>query len=84
MMEKLQQELEKKEEALAKLQATIQEKREARPLFIATVKANTMTKTNLVSSPFIEIYQENLGEFENHTRDIGTKILRRMEYDGKG
>jgi hypothetical protein len=75
MKTQLQQELAKKE-ALAKLQSTIQEHWEARPLSIATTEANTMTKTNLVSSPSVDISQEHLGEFEKHTKGIGSKLLR--------
>jgi hypothetical protein len=44
--------------------------REANPPSIATIEDNTMTKTNLVSSPSINISQEQLGEFENHTKGI--------------
>jgi len=55
MMAQVQSELENKEEALENLQATIQEHREARPPYIATTSANTMTKTTLVSSPYIDI-----------------------------
>lgn len=58
MMAQLQQELAEKEEALAKLQATVQEYREARPPSVATAEASTMTETTLVSSLFVDIYQE--------------------------
>jgi hypothetical protein len=51
---RLQQELVKKEEALTKLQETIQEHHEAMPLSIATAKVNTMTETTMVRSPSIE------------------------------
>jgi hypothetical protein len=52
--------LEKKEEALERLQVVVQEHQEVGPLSIATAKANTMTETTLVSSPSIDILKSRL------------------------
>jgi hypothetical protein len=76
MMTQLQLELAEKEEALAKLQEVVQETKEAKPPSIATIEANTMIETTLVSSPSLDISQEHFGEFEKHTRGIGLKLLR--------
>jgi hypothetical protein len=43
-----------------------------------------MIETTLVSSSSIDISQEKLGEFEKHTRVIGSKLLRKMGYDVQG
>jgi hypothetical protein len=53
----------------------VKEHQEEMSLYIATIEANTMTETILVSSPSIEISQEKLGDFENHTRDIDSNLL---------
>jgi hypothetical protein len=76
MMIQLQQELEEKDEALERLQTTFQENQELEPLSIATIESNTITGIPLVISPSIDNSQENLGEFENHTKGIGYKLLR--------
>jgi hypothetical protein len=57
MMISLQQELIEKEEELEKLQAVVEEKREAKPPSITTAKANTMTETTPVNSPFVDFFQ---------------------------
>jgi hypothetical protein len=59
-----------KEEALSKLQEFVQENQEANPLSIALSKVNTMTETNLVQSPSIDISQEYLGYFEKYIREL--------------
>jgi hypothetical protein len=69
-----QQELAKKENALARLQAIFQENKEAMKPSIATVNDSTITEATLVSSPSIETSQEHLGEFEKHTIGNGSKL----------
>ena len=49
MMAQLHQELEKKEEALTKLQVVVQETKEETQPSIAIAKASTMTKTQMGS-----------------------------------
>jgi len=55
MMAQLQRELIEKEEALANIQATIQETKEAKKTYIATIEASTMTWTTLVISHSLDI-----------------------------
>jgi hypothetical protein len=72
----LYQDLEVKEEALKKLEAIVQETKQAPS--IATAEASTMTKENMVNTP-----SKTLGDFEKHTRGIGSNIMRKMGYDGQ-
>lgn len=83
MMTQLQLKLTEKKEALEKLKAIVQETKGAKPPSIATVEANTMTETAMVTSPFLDIPREHLGEFEKHTRGIGSKLSRQIGYDGQ-
>jgi hypothetical protein len=69
---------------LEKLQLVIQETKEIKPSSIATTEANTMTETTLVSSPSLDISQDHFGEFENHTKGIGSKFLRQWDTMEKG
>jgi hypothetical protein len=84
MMAQLQQELEEKEKDLARIQENSQEHRGTRKPSISIADASTVTKTILVRSPLVDISQENIGEFEKHTRGIDFKLLRNMGYDGQG
>jgi hypothetical protein len=43
-----------------------------------------MIEANLVSSPSIDTSQEHLNEFEKNTKDIISKLLKKMGYDGQG
>jgi hypothetical protein len=84
MMDQLQEELVDKEEVSENLQVAIQEHQEVRPPSFAIVEANTMIKTTLVRSPLLEFSQQHFGEFEKHTKGIGLKILRKIDYYGQG
>jgi hypothetical protein len=66
-----------KEEALKNIESVIQETKQAPS--IAIFEASTITEENMVNSP-----SNTLGDFENHSRGIGSKIMRKMGYDGQG
>jgi RNA processing factor Prp31 len=69
--------LEVKEDALKKLKEVFQETKKSSS--IATIKASTMTKENMVNSP-----SNTLGDFKKHTKGIGSKIMSKMSYDDQG
>jgi len=43
-----------------------------------------MTEDTLLSSTSIDTSRENLNEFEKRIKGIGSKILKKMGYDGQG
>jgi hypothetical protein len=43
-----------------------------------------MIKTALLRLTSIEISLEQIDDVENHTRNIGFELLRKMGYDGQG
>jgi hypothetical protein len=66
-----------KEEALKKIQIDVQETNQFPSIY--TVKASTTTKENVVNSPF-----NTLGDFEKKTKGNGSKLMRKMGFDGQG
>jgi hypothetical protein len=75
--------LEKKEDALGKDSSSYPRSSRSRPPYIANTYDSTMNETTLVRSPYIDNYLENIGDFENHTREIVSNILRHMGYYGQ-
>jgi hypothetical protein len=71
-----------KEEALKDVESFFQETKQVP--FITTIKDNTMKEESMVKSPSKNLSQETFGDFEKHTRDIGSNLMRKMGYDGKG
>ena len=71
-----------KEEALKDVESFFQETKQVP--FITTIKDSTMKEESMVKSPSKILSQETFGDFEKHTRDIGSKLTRKMGYDGKG
>ena len=51
---------------------------------ISIEESNTMIETSIVSSPSLYLSQDYFCEFKNNTRCIGSKILRKIGYDGHG
>jgi hypothetical protein len=84
MLMQLPKELVKKEKVFTSIEEVFQEHRGENKTSISIVYDSTMTKATLVISPSIEISEENLHEFKNHTREIGYKIIRKIGYDGQG
>lgn len=84
MIAQLHQELVEKEEALARLYVVVQETKESKKPSISIVETKTMTETHIVSSPSLDLSQENLGDIENNTKGISSKILRNMGYNCHG
>jgi hypothetical protein len=68
--------LESKEETFKKLEAILQETKQAP--FICTTEDSTMKKEKMVNSP-----SKTLGDFEKHARGIISKIMIQMGYDGQ-
>jgi hypothetical protein len=43
-----------------------------------------MMDISMVISPSKDISQDSFGVFENHTRGIGSKLMRQVGYNGQG
>jgi hypothetical protein len=61
---------------------TIFQHKEAKQHAIAIVEASPMIKTSMVSSPS-NLSQEHFGDFDNHTRGIGSKLIKQMSCNGQ-
>jgi tuftelin-interacting protein 11 len=48
------------------------------------MEANTMMTVKHGKLTFQDPSSRDLGDFEKHTRGIGSKLMRQMGYDGQG
>jgi len=71
-----------KQDALKNLETTYQETNKAPS--ISTIESSTMLEASMVNTPSNILSQEKFWDFEKHTREIGSNLMRKMGYAGQG